>query len=126
MIIDIVVVLPEPLGPRKPVTLPGPTSNDRSSTALTSPKSLVRPRASITMGSPIACYSVRLQNVLPFGDQVDPRHNARRSRRPLRRRLGHGGWRRESLRSTIQNGRDSFATVPPFWKTLLRLRPMTK
>src|SRR5690606_41383861 len=30
-----VVVLPAPFGPRKPVTLPGSTTNDRLSTALT-------------------------------------------------------------------------------------------
>ena len=32
-----VVVFPAPFGPRKPVTLPGWTSNDRSSTARTGP-----------------------------------------------------------------------------------------
>src|SRR5271155_2864734 len=45
-----VVVLPEPLGPRKPVTRPGSTVNDRSSTARTDPKLLESPRISI--GSP--------------------------------------------------------------------------
>src|SRR6185312_1444647 len=40
----MVVVLPAPFGPRKPVTLPGSTSNDRSLTAVTSPYRLVRPR----------------------------------------------------------------------------------
>ncbi len=42
-----VVVLPEPLGPRKPVTLPGATSNLRSSTARTGPKCLDSPRISM-------------------------------------------------------------------------------
>src|SRR6266568_4414766 len=37
-----VVVLPAPLGPRKPVTVPGSTSKLRSSTARTLPKNLVR------------------------------------------------------------------------------------
>src|SRR6266540_3943877 len=37
-----VVVLPAPLGPRKPVTVPGSTSKLRSSTARTLPKYLVR------------------------------------------------------------------------------------
>src|ERR1700677_1026864 len=45
-----VVVLPEPLGPRKPVTRPGATLKERSSTATTGPKCLVRPLISI--GSP--------------------------------------------------------------------------
>src|ERR1700691_3695029 len=42
-----VVVLPDPLGPRKPVTRPGSTVNDRSSTARTGPKCLESPRISI-------------------------------------------------------------------------------
>ena len=42
-----VVVLPAPLGPRKPVTRPGWTRKDRSSTAWTSPKVLVSPEISI-------------------------------------------------------------------------------
>src|SRR5271155_5537085 len=45
-----VVVFPEPLGPRKPVTRPGSTVNERSSTANTSPKCLDSPL--ISMGSP--------------------------------------------------------------------------
>ena len=44
----MVVDLPDPLGPRKPVTVPGRTSNDRSSTASTLPNRLESPRASIT------------------------------------------------------------------------------
>jgi hypothetical protein len=39
-----VVVLPAPFGPRKPVIRPVGTSKYRSSTALTEPKCLVRPR----------------------------------------------------------------------------------
>src|SRR5690242_2774174 len=46
-IIRMVVDLPAPLGPRKPVTLPGFTSNDRLSTATVAPYLLVRPCASI-------------------------------------------------------------------------------
>ena len=42
-----VVVLPEPLGPRNPVTRPGSTVNERSSTARTGPKCLLRPLNSI-------------------------------------------------------------------------------
>src|ERR1700752_2487131 len=47
----IVEVLPAPFGPRKPVTLPGSTVNDRSSTATVPPYLLVRPRASIMIPS---------------------------------------------------------------------------
>src|ERR1700733_5032565 len=43
-----VVVLPAPLGPTSPMTSPGATRNDRSSTATTSPYSLVSPLTSIT------------------------------------------------------------------------------
>src|SRR5271155_2110978 len=45
-----VVVLPDPLGPRKPVTRPGSTVNDRLSTASTGPKCFESPL--ISMGSP--------------------------------------------------------------------------
>ena len=44
----IVVVLPEPLGPRKPVTRPGWMVTVRSSTATRAPYRLVRPASSIT------------------------------------------------------------------------------
>lgn len=43
----IVVVLPAPLGPRKPVTTPGSTAKLTESTAVTSPNRLVRPVTSI-------------------------------------------------------------------------------
>src|ERR1700744_2126910 len=43
----IVVVLPAPFGPRKPVTLPGSMPNVRSSTAVFSPYRFVRPSTSI-------------------------------------------------------------------------------
>src|SRR5262245_31955778 len=45
------VVLPAPFGPRKPVTAPARTANDRSSTARTAPKRFVRP--STTIGAAI-------------------------------------------------------------------------
>ena len=45
-----VVVLPEPLGPRKPVTRPAATSKVRSSTARTGPKCLDSPRTSMADG----------------------------------------------------------------------------
>jgi hypothetical protein len=47
-IIRIVVDLPDPFGPRKPVTLPGRTSKLSASTATVGPYRLVRLRASIT------------------------------------------------------------------------------
>src|ERR1700728_3347224 len=43
----IVVVLPAPFGPRKPVTLPASMPNVRSSTAVFSPYRFVRPCTSI-------------------------------------------------------------------------------
>ena len=48
----IVVDLPAPFGPRKPVTLPGATSKVRSSTARTAPYCLVSPRTSIMVEAP--------------------------------------------------------------------------
>src|SRR4051795_12715298 len=50
-----VVVLPAPLGPRKPTIRPCSTENDRSSTASVAPKRLVRPLTSI------ACAMLRSQ-----------------------------------------------------------------
>src|SRR5258708_19963021 len=47
----MLVVLPAPFGPRKPVIFPGSTLNDRSSTASVSPYRLVRPLASIMSSS---------------------------------------------------------------------------
>ena len=44
----IVVDFPEPFGPRKPVTIPGRTENERSFTATVSPYRFVSPLASIT------------------------------------------------------------------------------
>ena len=40
-----VVVLPDPLGPRRPVTIPAGAVKDMSRTAVTRPKVLVSPRA---------------------------------------------------------------------------------
>ena len=56
----IVVVLPAPFGPRKPVTLPGSMPNDRSSTAILAPYRFVRPRTSImgnwsSLANPFIC-----------------------------------------------------------------------
>ncbi len=46
-IIRIVVVLPAPLGPRNPVTIPGSMEQVRSSTARVLPNTLVSPASSI-------------------------------------------------------------------------------
>src|SRR3954471_20601768 len=43
VIIRIVVVLPAPFGPRKPVTVPGSSAKDTSSTTVRSPYCLVSP-----------------------------------------------------------------------------------
>src|SRR3954469_24916645 len=48
-IIFMVVDLPAPLGPRNPVTCPGVTVNDRSSTTVSGPYRLVRPRTSMVV-----------------------------------------------------------------------------
>src|SRR5690349_1137758 len=49
----IVVVLPAPFGPRKPVTLPGSMPNVKSSTATLSPYRFVSPRTSIMETGPL-------------------------------------------------------------------------
>ena len=50
-IIRIVEVLPAPFGPRNPNDSPGATSKSMASTAVKSPKRLVRPRAWMSAGS---------------------------------------------------------------------------
>ena len=60
-----VVDLPEPFGPRKPVTNPGTTSNVSRSTAIASPNRLVSSRTSIMAlrSSPSSSLSVSLLSV---------------------------------------------------------------
>ena len=53
MIMRIVVDFPDPLGPRNPVTWPGRTSKDRSSTATVSLYRFVTPFTTITISSPV-------------------------------------------------------------------------
>jgi hypothetical protein len=55
----IVVVLPDPLGPRKPVTPPGSMVTVRSSTATRLRYRLVRPSSAITRVSMANAGSVR-------------------------------------------------------------------
>jgi hypothetical protein len=43
------VLFPEPFGPRKPVTRPGVTVNDKESTAVVDPYFLVKPSTAITV-----------------------------------------------------------------------------
>jgi len=47
-----VVVLPEPLGPRKPVSFPAGAVKDTSRTAVTGPKLFVSPRTSSSAITP--------------------------------------------------------------------------
>src|SRR4051812_7470418 len=51
VIIRIVVVLPAPFGPRKPVTVPGSRAKDTSSTTVRLPYCLVSPLTLIISGS---------------------------------------------------------------------------
>ena len=55
--IRMVVVLPAPFGPRKPVTWPGRTVKLRSSTAVTGPNRLVSPSTSIRPVSVMRVFS---------------------------------------------------------------------
>src|SRR4051795_11424040 len=67
----MVVVLPAPLGPRNPVTIPGSMVQVRSSTARVSPNTLVSPANSII--TPIVSAHL-------LDDQAGPRAHARRVR----------------------------------------------
>ncbi len=73
----MVVDFPDPLGPRKPVTAPGLTWKERSSTAVFAPKRLVRPTASIML------QPHRL--TLSFGARAARPHTPVRVRRITRR-----------------------------------------
>src|SRR3712207_4713996 len=77
-----VVVLPAPLGPRKPVTEPGSTVKLRSETARTEPKDLVSPRTSTRTGS--TCGAA-------VAGMVAPRWAGSGGVRPSHRRDGGGG-----------------------------------
>src|SRR3954447_17865127 len=74
-----VVVLPAPLGPRKPVTAPSRTRNDRSSTAAMGPKRLVSPTASIV--------AVVVAGAVSDTDTLSCRVAPRADTTPSRRRL---------------------------------------
>src|SRR6478736_6191578 len=97
-IIRIVVVLPAPLGPRKPVTTPGSMTQVKSSTARVRPNTLVSPDNSII----VVIVSARLRD-----DQVGRRTHTRgiRVRRggtagyrqTVSRRLGRPGFRRPGV-----------------------------
>ena len=65
-----VVVLPAPLGPRKPVIRPGSTSKLRSSTAVKVPKRLVRPRTSMRVAA--ASAVVACSSGSPVGSSCGP------------------------------------------------------
>ena len=74
-----VVVLPAPLGPRKPVTVPVPSSRVTLSTAVTAPKRLVSPFSSMAaMGLLLPIGSAVIAGLRTEGDR----------RRPIRRRAG--------------------------------------
>src|SRR4051794_28954157 len=56
----MVVVLPAPLGPRKPVTDPGSTVNERSETARTGPNALLSSRTSTRTGPAVAVLPIEM------------------------------------------------------------------
>ena len=127
MIIRIVVDLPDPLGPRKPVTVPGRTSKDRSSTATTLPNRLESPRASITRSAlhgapPFWVSGITLTegsgmpslSRSPVPPPSGPHPQTPVSRRRLRSRLqaGKPGERNE-LRNLSKGVPDRRVGVPP-------------
>src|SRR5690349_18754390 len=93
----MVVVLPAPFGPRKPVTLPGSMPNERSLTATLSPYRFVRPRTSIMGDCPLCLettpvwpargmYGVGPSDdsaLLPRGDTGGPRGVVQAHRVPV-------------------------------------------
>ena len=74
----IVVVLPEPFGPRKPTISPRRTCIETSSTTVRSPKRLVRWRTSMTVSGIAAHSAERDIDDLP-GPQAAARPSAGRA-----------------------------------------------
>ena len=92
----IVVVLPEPLGPRKPKTEPLGTVRSRASTARWRPKTLVRPEVWMA-ASVIAVPSLRSRHRAGIVTARQPRGS--RSGRPRRTRVRHQAAARTAARS---------------------------
>src|ERR1039458_443495 len=84
-----VVVLPEPLGPRNPVTRPGSTTKSRWSTARMVPKCLVKP--DISIGSPRGAGAVDIGGTIAAGP---PWFRALRIYSVAGWRRATTGWRR--------------------------------
>jgi hypothetical protein len=76
----IVVVLPAPFGPRKPVTLPGSMPNVKSSTATLSPYRFVSPRTSIMETGPLQEPS---REVVTAGGRKSLPNRLHPARRPI-------------------------------------------
>src|SRR5215207_7290395 len=93
----IVVVLPAPLGPRKPVTEPGSTVKLRSETARTEPKDLVSPRTSTRTGSTEGAGEAGMIAPRSGGGGLPPSHRTRQD----------GGTDRDpARRGTVAGSRD--------------------
>src|SRR3712207_5016978 len=108
VIIRIVVVLPAPLGPRKPVTVPDSSSNDTSSTTVRSPYFLVRPLTVIISASSTGISGSGENVRCPGGavasaDRPNPGRRTSRRRQPKvdprRRPSGDGAVINPRLRS---------------------------
>src|SRR4051812_42815526 len=79
-----VVVFPAPLGPRNPVIVPGSTVKVRPSTAVTAPKVLVRPDATIRPSSSGIPRPPCLLRVVSFGVNIGS-STLRRQQQAVRR-----------------------------------------
>src|SRR4051812_43371264 len=93
----MVVVLPAPLGPRKPVTDPGSTVNERSETARTGPNALLSSRTSTRTRPAVAVLPIEmgLSCRSAAGGRPSKRTGAVRRRvlrGPARPRPALGGW----------------------------------
>ena len=88
----MVVLLPEPLAPRKAKMEPGRTSMLRSSTAVKSPKRLVRPRTRM-IGAVIAAHACSAAPATPWdrASRVDSMSTGAARRSARRRRAARAG-----------------------------------
>src|SRR3954454_19816076 len=93
-IIRIAVDFPAPLGPRKPVTVPGSTVNETWSTAVKAPYRLVRSSTTIMRRSSPGGHCRHIGQVAPTAIAERRRHQRPSASRPPLPAVVGGGARR--------------------------------
>src|SRR6267143_1473536 len=121
-----VVVLPAPFGPMRPTISPGPTSNDRSSTATKSPKTRLRCSTEIAM--PGGVLDLAVPEVIDYVAQHASALKAhRQSLKNRERNRQYRSRLRNALRSirTAIDGKDLAAAKSALKETISLIDKMT-